>query len=140
MPYKDYEKQKEYQRKWIMRKRNGIDTKIVNKLPVPMTIKRAKKNANTKKYKNQRKMMMVSVFGTNCFICGRCDAHIIHRNDGTSHKFLSVMGNNELRNLIEKDKDLYVKVCKLCHKGIHWSMKFLSQTWDQIEMISKNIG
>lgn len=135
MPYIDPNENREYQREWQRRKRLGLSTKIIDKPPILASEKRSKKKLREVKYRNQRKQMVNETFGTVCFVCNRKDAHIIHRKDGKPHRNLSDMGKHQLRSIIENDIDLYVRVCKLCHKGIHWSMTHLNINWDQIEFV-----
>ena len=42
------------------------------------------------------------------------------------------MSWEELYNIHDNHKDEYVRVCGLCHAGIHWCMTALGLTWEDI--------
>ena len=71
------------------------------------------------------------------------DADIIHRKDGKPHKLITDMGKKALKTLkydeLNRDIDgrgkIYTRLCKLCHKGVHWAMDKLNLSWDEIQKL-----
>jgi hypothetical protein len=57
---------------------------------------------------------------------------MIHRKDGKKHKLFSNMSWVEIKKEVKEHKDEYVRVCGICHNGIHWIMKYLGLTWQEI--------
>lgn len=90
---------------------------------------KSKKQVNAD-YRQRRKEQTAQVLGTECFFCGYEERCIIHRKDGTPHKKFKSMGKAEYAEHIQSDD--YVIVCFHCHKGVHWAMKWLNLTWDEI--------
>lgn len=80
-----------------------------------------------------------SFYGSTCYICGNSIAlkgkqtnrviRRLHRKDGTRHPIDYVWLYNEL----EKNHEKYVQLCKWCHQSVHFCMKQLGMTWDDIE-------
>jgi len=73
------------------------------------------------------------LFGEECYFCGpipKGKNKVIHRKDGNPHprealwrwKFLLQMNPNE-----------WVMVCQKHHRYVHWAMKYLGMSWDDIE-------
>ena len=138
MPYKDKKKKKEYQRIWISRKRRGLPTRTKPEISSEERLARKKKSKKmgNKKAREKRQNKIREAFGTKCFFCDLEDAAIMHRKDGAKHKLFGSMSLHELDMEIQYHKNEYVRVCKLCHKGIHWAMKRLNLTWDDIVSLS----
>jgi len=68
--------------------------------------------------------------GTECLFCGYKDRLVTHRKDGQPHKPFHMMGRAEYKIHLESGE--YARVCFHCHKGVHWAMKHLSLTWEEI--------
>lgn len=127
---RDKEKQREYQHNWYLRKKYGSTTRTTKKY----TDEERKNNRKLSlskynlKYNKLKKDIIDNLFGKTCFFCGD-KVKIIHRKDGMPHKKINAMSINELNNI---NKDDYVRVCRLCHRGIHWTMKYLNLSWEEI--------
>lgn len=130
MPYKDPEKQREYQREWARRKRASLPTRTTPKLSEKE--RRQHKLECQRRYKGHRKQVIKEAFGTKCFFCNRGHQMTVHRKDGKNHKKLSDMSLKELGSLIKNEKDKYILLCYGCHKAIHWVMENFGFTWEQI--------
>jgi len=109
----------------------------INKDKVP---NRELQRESGRRAREKRVSIIIDVFGPSCFFCSNEVVRIIHRKDGRKHKLLSSMGLGELRRLIETEKDEYVRLCGICHKGVHWCMRWLGLNWDEIieRFISEN--
>ena len=133
MPYKDPDKNREYQREWANRRRSGVETKIVNNPKVSEEEKNAKRKASQMKYRHQRKMQLAGHLGSHCFFC---NVHVsekrlsAHRKDGKEHNDLHNMKKVDF--LKEIASGAYERVCYKCHKHVHWCMDALKMSWDEI--------
>lgn len=130
MPFRNEETKRQYKQDWYLRKKAGLPTRITPKLTKEESIIKEKKRQ--KKYQQEKKQYLISIFGDRCKICGKIGVMIIHRKDGKPHKKIYNMSWEELKTEIENHKDEYVRVCGICHSGIHWAMKYLSLEWDNI--------
>lgn len=138
MPYKNPEKQREYQRKWCRRKNTGLPTKT--KIPKSEEHKRKVKLVCNARYRERKRKIITDAFGELCFFC-RYSGMILHRKDGKKHKMPSELGIREIHEIIVKNKDDYVYLCMTCHKAVHWIMKYLGYTWDKIiQKLKKQLG
>lgn len=146
MPIKDPDENRIYQREWQRRKKLGLPTRgfwrKVSLVGGPKKVakmsaeeKKIKKNENDKRWRRKeakkRKALIKNSLGKICGFCNTQSGRLIaHRKDGVKHKYFYLLSTSELKD--ELDSDKYVLVCYLCHKGIHWAMKFLSLDWNQI--------
>ena len=87
------------------------------------------------KHRKKRREIIYSVCGKDCYFCGSIKSGTIHRKDGNSHPSLETMTIDEIINLNNNNE--YIRVCRWCHKGIHWSMKNLNLNWINIEKMFK---
>lgn len=127
MPYKDSNKQKEYQQGWYQRKKAGLPTRTTN-IPTEESI-RKKKNLREMRYRKNLRKKINKIFGDECFICGRKDIRLIcHETTGKSHKY---NGNQSYRYAL-KHKEIMVRLCYMCHKSTHWIMEHFRWKWGQI--------
>lgn len=136
MPYKDKEKQKEYQRLWAQKKRDGVETKIVNKPKLTDEELKEKRSKDQKIWKEKdnksKKEYLISKYSDDCFICKLTDAYIIHRKDGKEHKKFGNLSLKQTKEELEGHENEYVRLCMICHKGVHWCMKYQNLTWKEI--------
>jgi len=134
MRYKDPEHRKQYLKEWHhkswLNKKAGISTKPKTKMTQEEALIRNREN--NKKYQNQKKEYLIMVFGDRCKICGKVGVMMIHRKDGNKHKLFSNMSWVEIKKEVELHKDEYVRVCGICHNGVHWAMRYLGLIWDNI--------
>jgi len=127
MPYKNTENRKQYQREWYQRKKSGKPTRIT---PILTEEKRRElERYRNKKYYNHKREILQRKFGSKCFFCENDVVRIIHRKDGKPHKKFEQMTIMELEKL---DENEYVCVCGICHKGIHWVMKYIGLSWNNL--------
>ncbi len=68
--------------------------------------------------------------GNACFFCDSIKTLSCHRKDGKTHKKLDNLSMQQIKK--ENPKD-YARLCFRCHFGIHWTMKQLGLTWEEIE-------
>ena len=124
---------RKYRREWYQRKSAGLVTRIhpifTNEERISATLK-SRKNANERR-RARIKNFLALIFGDKCFFCGFKHRQLIHKKDGTKHKDFRSMRNEELLEVKNK-KNEYVRVCPKCHKSIHWCMKYLNLTWNEI--------
>lgn len=130
MPYKDEQKQKEYQHNAYLRKKLGLPTRTTP-ISTPETI-HEHQIERCKRYRQRKRQYIIKMFGDKCVICGRRQIVIIHRKDGKPHKKFADMSLKQLKEELENHKDEYVRVCGICHAGIHWAMKYLNLKWENI--------
>lgn len=91
------------------------------------SIRRSKSNAKTgyehiKNYRHKIKLMAIEYKGGSCFICGYkkaiCNLDFHHKNK--TLKDFTISGNYHLGwELIQKELDKCILVCKNCHGEIH---------------------
>jgi hypothetical protein len=87
------------------------------------------------KGKSEKKRLMKEMFENKCKFCNfeatkKGQWTIIHRKDGKKHKSSREWNINDMKKI---NKDEYIRVCGRCHVGIHWCMKYLGMTWEEIE-------
>ena len=117
----------------------------IHKKRIDPEIQKIKRNEYIKsdKYKNMRcnaqnkrnaskREVLLSKIGDECLICKFKDRITIHRKDGNNHKDFRDMSWDEINDIVTTDKNKYVSVCYKCHKNIHWCMKYLGMTWNEI--------
>jgi len=133
IPYKDIEKKRKYQREWSKRKNAGLPTRTT---PIPSREESKRKELEReRRYRLHKRKIIEDVFGKKCIFCGHEKVMIIHRKDGKKHKIFSEMGLKELYSEIAEHKNEYVRVCGVCHKAVHWIMKWFGMTWEKIILI-----
>jgi len=136
MPFKDVEKKRTYKREWARRKRHGLTTRTKPILRPDQRKKQIKQAGE--RYRAKKRKMLEDAFGKQCFFCNISYTTLmkIHRKDGTNHKELPQMGLKELKREIEANRDKYVLLCGLCHRSVHWCMKYLGMTWEDILLLA----
>lgn len=124
MPYKDKQKNREYQREWSRRKRLGLPTRTT----VPLSDDERKKRHRTyqKEYRIQKRREAVKLLGNQCFICGSKKSLACHNKLGTPHH------TSQTYVLVVKNPERFVRLCRKCHNGIHWVMERFNMTWEEI--------
>lgn len=128
MPYKDIEKNREYQRNWVKLKRAGLPTRITPK-PTPESIHTHQLETN-RRYRHKKRQYIIEMFGDKCTICGKKRIAIIHRKDGKPHIKFANLSLSGLKKEIQEHGNEYARVCGICHSGIHWAMKYLNLKWE----------
>lgn len=126
MPYKDKEKQREYQKGWYQRKKLGLPTRTTVKLS---------DNERKERHKLYRKRWRTNVqkraevlLGSSCKICGNNIRKLsYHRKSGEEHSTTFTSA------LVVKSPEEYIRLCEWCHRGIHFLMNILKWNWNQIE-------
>jgi len=85
------------------------------------------------KGKSERSDLFIRLFGTRCFFCNfeakKGQWTSIHKKDGEKHKLPCTWSIKDLKNI---EADDYVRLCGTCHKSVHWCMKYLEMTWEEI--------
>jgi hypothetical protein len=135
MPISDPEKNREYQRNWARNKKAGLPTRqIRTKMPAEERQRRRRLAAHQWEKDIRRKRD--EVFGTECKICGaKKEGRLrmfLHKKDGQSHKCCSAV----IRQALQHPED-WIRLCGKCHDGVHFCMKWLGLTWDEIWAIVK---
>lgn len=129
--YKDAKVQRKYQREWARNKRKGLPTKT---LPIPKKLTEEEikehKKINNQNCRNKKKGIIKKYLGERCVICKYGERLITHRKDNKKHKILMGLSIQNMINELKSDK--YVHVCFHCHKGIHWCIKYLGLSWEEI--------
>jgi predicted transcriptional regulator len=79
------------------------------------------------------------LFGSNCYFCGPIPEEknrIIHRKDGQLHRRSSLWTKEFLLKLNRSEWEM---LCQKHHRYVHWAMKRLGMSWDDIEKAFRNI-
>ena len=136
MPCRNIEDRRTYQREWSRRKKAGIQTRTT-----PILTEEERKISIKKsgiKYRDKRKKAIEKIFGKYCLTCNferrERSFTIIHRKDGTEHTRITLLSITDIEKMkINGEKEKYVNLCGRCHKSVHWCMKYLGMTWEEIE-------
>jgi len=85
-------------------------------------------------YYQKKRKLVDEAFGRECYFCHKSDGKVIniHRKDGKPHKKIKEMSLDDIKDLVANHKDEYVAVCSLCHTAVHWCMKVLGLTWNEL--------
>lgn len=111
---------------------NGLRRIRVPKDRKPRKKRKANPEVNKRAY-NKRSTFIDNLYGEHCYFCSNTTVRIMHRKDGKPHKRLPQMNWNELYDLRDNHREEYVRVCGICHAGIHWCMEHLEMSWDDIK-------
>ena len=133
MGYIDKNKQRVYGKEWYIRKKNGEETKIVNRKIMSKEERRISAAKCCKTIRLKKIKLINDTLGTKCLICGREDNLRIHQKYNKRHKELANMSFENLK--IEINSDKYVKLCQRCHRCVHWGIKYLSLTWEDVSKV-----
>jgi predicted HNH restriction endonuclease len=74
---------------------------------------------------NREKELRDKLFGSSCAICGsslKAKSLPIHEKNGLNHLE---------REALKRPED-FVRLCIICHKGVHWCMEQFGMSWDDI--------
>ena len=121
---------------WQRRKRAGLPTRTTPILTEEERILRkhnSSLNAGRKATLTRRNKLR-EVFGDKCCICGNTIHLTIHEVNGKPHKRIWSISNAEFEKVLA-DKANFAQVCWLCHKHVHWVMKYLKLTWNNIRSV-----
>lgn len=138
IPYKDKQKNREYQREWARRKKLGLPT---SKKRVKLTENEIKKRNNEcrREWRKNLRKKRDEVFGIECFFCGisRKDNKrmFLHKKDGKRHR----SSTKELRKAI-KEKEKWVLLCGKCHEGVHFCMNIFGMRWNDIIKVKGGVS
>lgn len=79
-----------------------------------------------------RRQLMSDLLGDECVICLASDTLLVaHRTDGQPHEKFQWKSLAWVQTELETGK--YVRLCAVCHKGVHWAMTYLGLTWEDIK-------
>lgn len=103
---------------WRMRKRKR-DTKW------------RRKNAENLRMKRDE------IFGKICKICKSTKRLCLHKKDGRAH----YTDQYTLKKALENPQE-WVRLCRYCHDGVHWCMKYLGWEYNTIvsQLVCKSAG
>ncbi|MGY5874216.1 MAG: helix-turn-helix domain-containing protein [Candidatus Thorarchaeota archaeon] len=79
------------------------------------------------------------LFGEECYFCGPLPEDktlTIHKKDGSHHRDALLWSKERLQEL---NPDEWQALCQRDHRYVHWAMKRLGMTWDDIESAYKKI-
>lgn len=142
MPINDKQANREYQREWERRKRLGLETKGIRKRKPAepdspdkrqrareLYNKNAKKRSDIRKEKrNAKKEKLNMLIGSKCILCDSERSLVAHEIHGIQH---NGNGSDLFVDAFERPDD-FVRLCYSCHKGVHWAMKFMGMSWEDI--------
>lgn len=114
---KNKERVKKYSRRW--RKANPNYNKKYYIKNRTACLKRRKA------WYEERQEQIKDAFENECYFCDAFKKLLIHRKDGQPHVWGASL--DVLRNIND-----YTLLCCYCHTGIHWCMKHLGFTWDDV--------
>jgi len=126
MPYKDKEKNREYQRAWARRKKAGLSTKTKNIKPMSEMERKKRRREAQKRYRAKITRLLRETFPTNCEICDSNINTCLHRIDWEYH-------DRRNRNEYLRQPEKYIKLCYACHKGVHFAHEKLKLSWNEIK-------
>ena len=129
MPYKDRQKRREYQRRWMRRKRGGLLTRTTT--PLSDEEKHRRKANYNREYRNRKRALIKTMLGENCVICDGDSTILVHKKDGMKHPKILNLGLSSLTQTFSNNE--YVLLCRPCHNGVHWCMDKLQMGWAKIE-------
>jgi formate dehydrogenase assembly factor FdhD len=142
VPFKTIEERRKYVREWMYNKRHGLPTRTT--IRPTKEESREKRNIREQRYRKARRersrKYLEFIYGKTCVICGEERIMIIHRKDGKKHKLFTNMSITQIKKELESHKDEYVRVCGICHAGVHWAMTYLGLKWEDIPLRSKLKG
>jgi hypothetical protein len=129
MPYKVRQTQRDYDREWHRLKREGLPTQIVNKTPQTPHERQLSINRYNHNHRKREKEGIGKILGCECMFCKSIKNPQTHKVDGKPHEM-----NRKTVQLAEvvKNPQMFVRLCHLCHKAVHWNMKYLGMTWEDI--------
>lgn len=81
-----------------------------------------------REYRKRKKEKALDLYGRACLLCGylRVERLLWHDKSGEGHR-----GRPGYIEAL-KDPDKFVLLCRVCHAGVHWCMKYLGMKWDEI--------
>lgn len=127
MPYKDRQKQREYQREWTRRKRKKLPTAWKPRKAMSIEEQKLRANKHKKEVRKTLQKIRDEIWGTKCFFCPRTKNLVLHKKSGEKHHSRTV----DVKEAV-KEPEKWVRLCRVCHTGVHFCMKFLGLTWDEI--------
>jgi len=72
------------------------------------------------------------LIGDRCILCGKTpqtnQGFAFHEIYGEKHPY---SGSSRLKYILEHPED-FVPLCRKCHTGVHFCMKFLGLTWNDL--------
>ena len=79
-------------------------------------------------YWRETRNLALDLKGRKCSICGKGNRVLVfHRIDGKLHS------NTNVAKLVLEEPDEFTLLCRhQCHVSVHWCMKYLGMTWDDI--------
>lgn len=129
MPFKDKNKNRQYQREWTRKKKLGLPTRNPEPKPKLSDIEHVnKRRENWRKYQERLHKKRDETWGTRCFLCKRKREKLhLHRKDGTRHGY----SLTELKKAL-KNPEEWVRLCGWCHTGVHFCMNRFGWDWEKI--------
>jgi hypothetical protein len=91
---------------------------------------REEQRERQRKYQLKKRSYIASIFGSKCSICNSRRYLALHRKDGEKHKRWQNMGWD--RMIAEFTPNTYARVCISCHRHIHWCMRHLKLSYDDV--------
>lgn len=89
---------------------------------------RKKSRESSRKYEVKRKLEARNLLGDKCFFCSKDRRLHFHKKDGQNHRGIPAFLE------VRKKPEAWILLCAVpCHKVVHWMMKFLDISWEQIE-------
>jgi len=104
MPFKDEKKFKEMHRKY---------------------------NRIWRKRRTEERYAKLNPEGSKCFICSALNKLHLHKKDGKPHKPFKDMTKQEFEYVLLHQEE-FVRLCRGCHHYVHWTMKWLKMSWEDI--------
>jgi len=87
-----------------------------------------------KEYRQRVREKANQVFGKKCFFCGHEVGRMpLHNKKGEKHPT-----DLTAREALKNPED-WVRLCKHCHRGVHFSMNILEMDWEQIVKLAKKV-
>jgi len=89
-----------------------------------------RKSKNNYSYRAKKREVADRIVGPSCCFCGYDVRLIVHRKDGTPHERFDTLSISRFTQELQTGQ--YARVCFKCHKAVHWAMKYLGMTWEEM--------
>lgn len=85
-------------------------------------------NAYNLVYRKRKREEAIKLLGGQCYFCSHASHLNFHKKSGGKHGF-----NSSSPYLVLKNPEEWALVCVNCHKAVHWCMRHLGFSWEEIE-------
>jgi hypothetical protein len=141
MPFKNKIKNRKYQREWQWKRIRGLLTKSpIKRKKMSKNELRERQRLTNKRCRKKKREYIFGIIGSHCIICEK-KANTVHRIDNARHKAFEEMSMLEVIEELSKNHDKYAPTCHNCHVNIHWCIRYLGITWEEVmDLVQRKHG